>query len=285
VSSSSRGKLAVELGAVQETLLIPLLGRAEETLRPGGLIEDRKAVEIIERLDYDFDKWRGGPSMAGSVLRTRIYDRHVERFLEAYPTGTVVEIGSGLNTRFERVDNGRLTWFDLDLPDVIELRQRFFEDALRRTMLAASVLETNWMEPVLATGGPVLFISEAVLIYLENALARQAITQIGERFDRFRFLTDTTSAAMIARQAKHDAMKHLPAESWFRWAVEDPREIERWVPGMTLVSSDTFVDADRDLLGRAPFPYALLSRWAPGLMRWLLRGYRINRFDRGLDRD
>lgn len=275
-------EIAVELGAVQETLLIPLLGRAEETQRQGGLIDDPKAVEIVEALDYDFDKWRGKPSMSGASLRTRMYDDQVQAFLREFPEATVVEIGSGLNTRFERVDNGKVTWFDLDLPDTIALRRRFFEDEPRRTMLAASVLDTDWMDEVAAAPGPYLFISEAVIIYLDNHDARRAIEQIGARFERFRLLIDTTSAAMVGRQANHDAMKHLSKDSWFRWACDDPRQIEGWVPGLELVESKTFVDARKELLRRVPFPWGILSRAAPWLVRRMVRGYRLNRFDRDL---
>jgi O-methyltransferase involved in polyketide biosynthesis len=66
-----------------------------------------------------------------------MFDVLVADFLRDHPEGTVVEIGCGLNTRFERLDNGRVHWFDLDLPDSIELRQRFFSDSDRRTTLAA----------------------------------------------------------------------------------------------------------------------------------------------------
>jgi O-methyltransferase involved in polyketide biosynthesis len=133
--------IKVELGPVQETLLIPLLGRAEETKKKRGLLRDEKAVEIVDRLEYDFGKWRRAKSLVGTSIRTRMFDRYVERFLTDHPTSTIVELGCGLNTRFERVDNGRLRWFDLDLPDVIALRRRFFEDEPRRTMLACSVLD------------------------------------------------------------------------------------------------------------------------------------------------
>ena len=50
-------KVSVDLGPVQETLLIPLLGRAVETQKRNGLIQDKKAVSIVESLDYNFSKW------------------------------------------------------------------------------------------------------------------------------------------------------------------------------------------------------------------------------------
>lgn len=273
-------KISVQLGSVQETLLIPLLGRAVETQKNSGLIQDKRAVEIINCLDYDFSKWRNASkSLTGSVIRTRMFDADVADFLKAFPAGTVIEIGCGLNTRFERLDNGIARWFDLDLPDTIGLRRLFFEDSHRRTMIAASVLDPEWMEAVAATGGPWCFISEAAIIYLEAAAAKQAITQISARFVGAWFLIDTTAAAMVRSQATHDAMRHLPQQSWFRWICDDPHEIENWGIGMKLERSRTFLDAEPDLLRHAPWPVGWLARFAPWLIRdKLAAGYRLNKF-------
>ncbi|MEM9192025.1 MAG: class I SAM-dependent methyltransferase [Myxococcota bacterium] len=276
-------KIPVELGAVQETLLIPLLGRAFETERSNGLITDRRAVEIVSTLDYDFDKWRSGSSrstLSGAALRTRLFDLVVEDFLQKNPEGTVVEIGCGLNTRFERLDNGKAHWIDLDLPDTIALRRRFFDEAPRRIMIAASVLDTAWLDEVQATGGPWVFISEAVMIYLEPPQARQAIEQIGAKFDAFSLVVDTVDRKMIERQGRSGPMKELPRESWFRWECNDPREIETWVAGLRLVDSRTFVDAPPELVARMPNPYRPLVKFTPWLMRWALRGYWLNVFER-----
>jgi len=270
-------KISVELGPVQETLLIPLLGRAVETQKGTGLLQDDKAVEIVESLDYDFSKWKKSQTLKGATIRTRMFDQYVQSFLADHPAGTVVEIGCGLNTRFERLDNGEARWFDLDLPDSLALRRQFFQDQPRRTMLEASVLETDWMETVAATGGPWCFISEAVIIYLESAQAQQAISQIASRFPGAWLLTDTTAQKMVDSQSTHDAMKYMSQDSWFRWACDDPHEIEGW-GNLRLVRSRTFLDAGSDLLKYMPFPFGLLTRWAPWLIRGKVDGYRLNQF-------
>ncbi|MEM6436521.1 MAG: class I SAM-dependent methyltransferase [Cyanobacteria bacterium P01_D01_bin.115] len=269
--------ITVDLGPVQETLLIPLLGRAAETLKENGLIRDPKAVEIVAALDYDFAKWQKSKALAGATLRTRMFDQDVQAFLADHPTGTVVEIGCGLNTRFERLDNGQAQWFDLDLPDSLALRRQFFQDEPRRTMLEASVLDTDWMEPVAATGGPWCFISEAVIIYLEAAQARQAITQIADRFPGAWLLIDTTAQKMVDGQATHDAMRYLSQDSWFRWACDDPHEIEVW-GNLQLVESRTFLDASPELMKQVPWQMRFFAQWAPWLIRQKVDGYRLNRF-------
>ena len=265
-----------ELGPVQETLLIPLLSRARETERPRGLLRDPQAVAMVRDLDYDFSKWEGGRSMKGAVLRACMFDRYVEDFLAAHPGGTVVEIGCGLDTRFDRVDNGHVRWFDLDLPDTVALRRRFFDDKPRRTMLAASVLDTGWMDQVEAAGGPWMFVAEAVLIYLDAPDAQRAIVNIAGRFPGARIAFDTTAARMVETQDRHDAMRHLPRESWFRWKCDEPQEIERWGANLRLAASKTFLDADRDLLDRLPLMLRLTARFAPFLLRGQASGYRLN---------
>ena len=267
----------VELGPTQTTLLIPLLGRAEETRKANGMINDPRAVEIVDQLDYDFSHWVGLQGLTGATARTLMYDEDVRAFLAEHPTGTVVEIGCGLNTRFERLDNGELTWFDLDLPDAIALRRQFFEDTPRRKILAASVVDTNWHEAVKATGGPWCFISEAVIIYLDNADAERSIAQIAGTFPGAWLITDTTAKSMVESQHKHELMKHLPKESWFRWICDEPKELERL--GLKLERSRTFMDADPALIAKLPLSMRLMIRWLPWLVRRRVDGYRINRFN------
>ena len=138
-----------ELGAVQQTLFIPLAARARETGRRRPLLRDPKAVEMVGSIDFDEAVYgRGWGAGFVTVLRTLILDWWVRQFLAEHPAGTVIELGTGLNTRFERTDNGTAHWIDLDLPDTIELRRNFFADTGRRRMIAASVLDEDWLPAV-----------------------------------------------------------------------------------------------------------------------------------------
>ncbi|GGZ01265.1 hypothetical protein [Streptomyces poonensis] len=87
------------LGTVQETLLIPLYARAMENRKEFPILRDARAEEIVAAIEYDFARFDGLPSLTGAMLRTVLFDRWVADFLAAHPDGTVVEIGTGLNTR------------------------------------------------------------------------------------------------------------------------------------------------------------------------------------------
>ncbi|QIS13630.1 class I SAM-dependent methyltransferase [Nocardia arthritidis] len=267
---------AARLGEVQETLLIPLYGRAVETGKSRPILRDPKAVEMVRAIDYDFGRFDGGRSLFGTVLRTSIIDAWVLDFLERHPDGTVVEIGAGLNTRFERVDNGRLHWVDLDLPDAMALRSEFFAESDRRRMLAASVLDDSWIEPVKTLPGPYFFISEGVLVYLEEAQVRRALTLIAENFRGADLAMDTTGRWMIDHQDNHDALGKVSAR--MRWACDDPAEVEGWAPGWRLLASGDLSRLPARMRDRMPLPQRIGLRAASLIFRQRFGHYRLNHY-------
>ncbi|MEM6930205.1 MAG: class I SAM-dependent methyltransferase [Myxococcota bacterium] len=257
-------------------LLIPLIGRARETQRREHLIDDPKAVEIVDALEVDVSQWDRGTLAGGASLRTALFDRLVQTFLDAHPDGTVVEVGVGLNTRFERLDNGRARWFEVDLPDTMALRRRFFEDAERRTMIVGDARALDWHDVVAEAGGPFCFVSEAVLTCLETEQVERALRGIGSRFPGSHLITDTLATANVEAQARDPIMSKLPPTSWFRWKCDDPRAIEAW--GLRLEQTVTVLDAQADLVDRMPWMFRTAVRWIPGLLRGRVQDYRLNRY-------
>src|SRR5512139_2622331 len=116
------------LSGVPETLLITLYIRASESQRPDALIKDERAEALARQLDQEILRktlaLTDDFSRVAVILKGREFDLFTQDFLRRYPETVVVHIGCGLDTRFERVDNGRVEWYDLDLPEVIELRRR-----------------------------------------------------------------------------------------------------------------------------------------------------------------
>jgi O-methyltransferase involved in polyketide biosynthesis len=226
---------SVSLGEIQETLLIPLYGRARDAAARVPVLHDHRAVELVAGIDYDFAKFRG-PSLAGSVLRASIFDEYVRAFLRAHPDGTVVDMGCGLSTRFDRLDNGRLHWFDLDVPDTMALRRRFFDDADRYTMIAASLFDTDWHATVLARRAPVFLLSEAVLLYFEADRVHAALRGLAAAFPGTGLAFDTGGSAMMTTQDRNPVFKAVPAR--MKWTCDDPVTLERH--GLRLEQSRTF---------------------------------------------
>jgi hypothetical protein len=147
------------LSDVAETLLMMLYIRAVESQRPDGLIKDEKAMALVQRMDQDFLRNKltkiDEETRVAIILRSREFDRHAWDFLARHPEAAVVHIGCGLDARFERVDNGRVEWYDLDLPDVIELRRKLIGgEGARHHFLACSVLDSAWLNEMSAHRQP-----------------------------------------------------------------------------------------------------------------------------------
>ena len=99
---------------MQRTLFFPLLARARETARARPLLRGTTAVELVHAIDFDYGRYSASLADRVVVLRTLTFDWWVRQFLAGYPGGTVVELGTGLGTRFERTDNGSVHWIDLE---------------------------------------------------------------------------------------------------------------------------------------------------------------------------
>ena len=243
-------RVKAELGAVQETLFIPLTARARETRRSRPVLRDPKAAEILASVDFDAKKYGRNWGGLVTVLRTVIFDCWVSDFLAGHPDGTVVEIGTGLNTRFERVGTDRAHWIDLDLPDTIELRRRFFTDSGRRRMVAASVLDQAWVPAVRDSPEPYFFVADGVFAYLEQA--PQVIARIASAFPGSLIAFDTYRQRMLEQQHKLAARKNMDAR--WAWSCDDPRTLES--------------------LGLEVVQEAAVTRPPPGLRSRLPRRYR-----------
>ena len=269
-------KQSIQLGRVQETMLVPLYARAVETTRMRPILSDPKAVEMVESIDWDFQRFGQRRRTAGCAMRCAMFDEYVKDFLSRHPGGTVVEIGAGLNTRYERLDNGTAHWFDLDLADVIEVRRRFFTDSDRRVMLAASILDSNWMDAVRQSPGPYYFVAETVFVYLTEQEVKAALSQIADNFKQASIVFDTcTHRAITHANRDHNRLKF---DARFVWACEDPKDIERWGIGLRLVESRTLIDIPDSLWSRLPLlmraTFRVLTRLAPGIANT----YRFNLF-------
>jgi O-methyltransferase involved in polyketide biosynthesis len=175
-------KIKIELGSVQKTLLLPLWGRAAETRKPNPMLIDTAAAEIIDKIDYDFSTIISKISFVTQlawIARSIHIDRTINNFLSAHPEGTIVNLGCGLDTTYERVNNGKLTWYDLDLPDVISLRKTFIRETHNRKFISASIADEKWIEQI-SGKHPVLFTAAGVLYYLEEPELKKFLKMIPE---------------------------------------------------------------------------------------------------------
>ena len=87
----------ITLSGVPETMLQTLYARARES-QGRGVIQDKKAEELIARLDYDFTLTEKDTAMrSGVIARTLVLDQLVGDWLRQHPRAVVVNIACGLD--------------------------------------------------------------------------------------------------------------------------------------------------------------------------------------------
>ena len=225
-------KIIPSLGGVSETLLIPLYVRARESQRPGGMIQDEKAVAIIKQIGGDFSRFRlQGHDVVAVILRMNKFDNHVRLFLKQNPEAVVVHIGCGLDTRFERVDNGTVEWFDLDLPEVIALREKWIgNESSRHHTLAASVFEPGWRDKVSRfKPRPFLFIAEGVLPYFKEAEVKALFLELHRQFPGAELVCDAHTPFVIRMDNLQLALSKVSAR--LQWGLKHGKDVESWGEG------------------------------------------------------
>ncbi|MHC4840467.1 MAG: class I SAM-dependent methyltransferase [Planctomycetota bacterium] len=273
-------KVAVNLGLVQETLLVPLWARAMECQQPIPILEDVKSREILESLDYDFSILsKATASQIGCCVRGRLVDGWVREFIAENPEGTVVELGCGLNSRFRRVDNGHINWIDLDLPDTMHLRDRFFSNHSRVKSVTADLRKSDWQNELPEVVGPVFFVSEGVLVYLDSESVRQLFAGLTEKFTGSQIVFDTMTPLIKNHQKSHDAMRYFPAP--FEWTVKRPNDVETWDSRYDITDSQNFFDMLFEYRKRLPRVMRTFGPFLGRLLPFVRNSYHINRMTLG----
>ncbi|WCB94756.1 hypothetical protein DSM104299_03495 [Baekduia alba] len=274
----------VELGGVPETLLWTLHHRAVEARRPDAVLADPVAVSLVDRLDYPFAERFGDGEGLGQwqALRARTFDVEVRRFMDAHPGGTVVALGEGLETQFWRVDDGRVRWIGVDLPETVAVRDEALpasgDDAGRRRSVAASALDVDaWAGEVDASRG-VLLTAQGLLMYFARAEVHGLLRACAARFGGSGLVFDAIPAWLAERSAKAGGLSRsdrsgggYKAPPW-DWGIDAGEERAlRALPGVAAL------ETVRIQRGRGPVHGALLpaaARAAP-VRRRLLSVWRM----------
>ena len=257
----------VRLSGISETLLIPLWARAMETRRPDAILRDPIALEIFESLDYDFSKFRGAwTTQTGIAIRTKLLDESTSAFLAANPDGVVINLGAGLSTRFSRIDNGSVHWYEVDLPYVIALRKRFFRQTRRYRFIAGSVTEPSTMERITAGSRSVMVLAEGLFMYFPEADVRSLCERLRKRFPKAQMLLEILAPLSLA-MGKYDPCVSQVAGGTleFRWTLSDCRMMERWGCGLHVLREWNVLNYHRERWGWLGWLYLLAPYALPVL--------------------
>ncbi len=210
-----------------------LYGRAVDARRARPILADPMAVAAVEKIDYDFAKMKITPSVAASVaVRAKYFDTLTAAFLAQHERATVVHLAAGLDTRLWRISpRAAITWFDVDFPEVIELRRQLFPPRAGYHMIGASVTDPGWLDQIPAHD-PVLVLAEGLTMYLHRHEGVDLMRRITDHFAHGTIAFDAFNRLGIRMQKLNPAVRGSGATLY--WAIDDPHELERVNPRLRL---------------------------------------------------
>lgn len=220
----------IRLGDIQRTLLMPVWARAVDAKKSNSFLNDKKALEIIEYIDYDFshmDQNIPEISQLSWIARCKRFDIIIQDFIKNNPSGTVINIGSGLDTTYERINNNSVMWYDLDLPDVIEVRKKLFSESPVREFISASFLDDDWFGKC-EVKNKALLAAAGVFVYFEAEQIKEFLIKTAEHYPGAELFFDATSPKGVEIANQVISRSGLKLDSCFKWGLEDPRIIESW---------------------------------------------------------
>ena len=241
-------ELSIDLHGVAKTLLVPLACRAIESARPDAIIHDPRAEAVFNALGGGRELLLGmsGHDLFAAAMRVRKFDSLARGFLERHPAGLIVDMGCGLDTRFDRLDNGQRYWVGIDLPEVIDLRRRLLPDGPRCQSIAGSMFDPAWLETVGRLGRPAIFLAEGVFPYFSTGELRPLVEALQRRFPQGELAFDALSPR-LAWLHNHTSSVLKQSGTRIRWDARDPADLEAW--GLKMIERWEYFERDEPRMG------------------------------------
>ncbi len=201
-------KFHIEKNTIQETLVIPLCARKVCTQLFAPIYSDPQAMQLMEKLDYDFSelerKTSGTMQRFGALevgMRQTDLAFEVNEYLEKHPHAAVVNMGCGLDQTGEACDNGTCRIYNIDLPDVIEVRNQLIPPVERVKNIACNLNDPAWFEEIDSSDGAVFF-AAGVFYYFEIPDMQKLINAMAKRFPGGKLVFDTAGKTALKMMLK-----------------------------------------------------------------------------------
>lgn len=236
----------------KETLLITLYARAVHSRSRDPILHDPWAEEAISQIAYDFAKLKVRELNALSIaIRAKNFDLWTTHYLAEHPSATVLYLGCGMDSRVFRVNPpASARWFDVDYPEVIELRRQLYPERAGYHMIGSSLADLGWLDQIPADY-PALIIAEGVMMYLPDAVVKPLLRRLTDHFPSGQMVFDAFNR--FARQAAKADPSVKATSASFGWTIDDPQDIKHLAPKLDLIREFR----TQDFVGYARLPAVL----------------------------
>lgn len=243
VTDNSASPITIDLSGVPETMLWPLWNRGVETRRSDRVLADPMAVDLVEQLDYDFPGHFRSPSVFHSI-RARVCDDLIRSYLSRdLEDPVVISLGEGLDSQLWRLDDERLRWVSVDVPEAIRVRERLLPSHPRASNVACSALDPDWMDAVPADAKPCIT-AAGLLMYFTEQEVRSLLTRISARFRGAEIYFDTIPPYLSRKTLKGWKVTRLYTAPPMPWGItyDDIPDFLRSIPNLEPALVQTYAD-------------------------------------------
>jgi O-methyltransferase involved in polyketide biosynthesis len=216
----------IQLTGEKETLFITLYAKALDYRSKHPILNDSVADDLVKKIDIDISKYKGFGNIV-TVIRARQLDEWIKEFVKENKSATIVYLGCGLDTRITRIKPpSHISWFDVDYPEVINIRESFYSDNNRYKMIASSVTDSNWLAKI-PSDKPTLIVAEGLLEYLAPEDVKILLNRLTDYFPHGKIMFDVMNSFAI--NAGKNKLKETTG-AIHKWAVDDAIEVDKLNP-------------------------------------------------------
>jgi len=245
--------MKIQLKNEMETLIIPLYGKAK--MSEMGIFKDSYAEAAIAKLDYDYSRLKiQNKTQVMLSMRAAIIDGFTEDFIRENPNCLVLHLGCGLDARYMRLGFHIEKWYDLDFPEVIDIKKQLYRETENYKYISSSVTNLRWIESIEVIEDKVLIIAEGLFMYLSESEIKALFRSLESKFENYTIIFDAYSKLTAKSSKNHPSLKKTGAT--VKWGVDDPREIEGYTE--TVKHLKTLYLTDKNVIEMLPKKYRIM---------------------------
>jgi O-methyltransferase involved in polyketide biosynthesis len=269
-------KYHIEKNTVQETLIIPLYGRKVCSDRFPDLFNDPEAERICGMLDYDFEekgkRMESGAGLFGALeVAQRQYDIgcEVREYLRSHQDAAIVNLGCGLDDTFHKCDNGSCRGYNIDMPDVISIRNELLPAGDREYNLAYNLNDDRWMDQIDGSRGVILF-ATGVFYYFKTEDVKILFDKLATRFPGGTLVFDACNQRGARMMTKTWLKEAGISDVQAFFSLENVHELDSWSSGFSSVSSKSYMRGYRDIYKEVGMLHKLMIKFCDSLVNMII---------------
>lgn len=237
----------MKLSNESKTLFIPLYGKALMS-KNGLFINDKKAEEIIDKIDFNFDKLKQSKWLSMYMaVRSLLIDEICNKYMENNFNSTVIHLGCGLDSRVFRVNENYNNWYDIDFENVINIRKEFYCENSKYKMIGKSVTDLSWLDEIKADRENILIVAEGLTMYLSEQELQNVINGVNEKFSNVTIVFDAYSKKAVRVSKYKNPVNQMNAT--IKWGMDKTDDFTKLNNNLEFLNEHVIKHEEENLTG------------------------------------